>query len=148
MRFPNHGCIQAEVRFIRFGHGSVVVPRLQAVSDEEVLQFVLQFVHDRRHGLRGLGVVFIYHALKKIQFVLVLPDALLDIQNGSSASPTDRFQHFRQLGISLSGFHKALVLGEPTLQPNPPGTLASVRRGGMAEKTAKCEAYVKRGSLI
>ena len=33
-------------------------------------------------------------------------------------------------------------------QPNPPGTLASVRRGGMAEKTAKCEAYVKRGSLI
>lgn len=34
------------------------------------------------------------------------------------------------------------------IQPNPPGTLASVRRGGMAEKTAKCEAYVKRGSLI
>lgn len=33
-------------------------------------------------------------------------------------------------------------------QLNPPGTLASVRRGGMAEKTAKCEAYVKRGSLI
>ena len=33
-------------------------------------------------------------------------------------------------------------------QPNPPGTLASVRRGEMAEKTAKCEAYVKRGSLI
>ena len=31
-----------------------------------------------------------------------------------------------------------------TVQLNPPGTLASVRRGGMAEKTAKCEAYVKR----
>ena len=28
------------------------------------------------------------------------------------------------------------------------GTLASVRRGGMAEKTAKCEAYAKIGSLI
>ena len=37
---------------------------------------------------------------------------------------------------------------EQAPQPNPPGTLASVRRGGMAEKTAKCEAYVKRGSLI
>lgn len=34
------------------------------------------------------------------------------------------------------------------IQPNPPGTLASVRRGGMAEKTAKCEAYAKIGSLI
>ena len=33
-------------------------------------------------------------------------------------------------------------------QPNPPGILASVRRGGMAEKTAKCEAYAKIGSLI
>ena len=38
--------------------------------------------------------------------------------------------------------------GWDRVQPNPPGTLASVRRGGMAEKTAKCEAYVKRGSLI
>ena len=37
---------------------------------------------------------------------------------------------------------------EREFQLNPPGTLASVRRGGMAEKTAKCEAYVKRGSLI
>lgn len=42
----------------------------------------------------------------------------------------------------------ATQMGICHVQLNPPGTLASVRRGGMAEKTAKCEAYVKRGSLI